>query len=128
MSRPVGIDPNIRLLAGDVVALSGVVVWDEPPGQEFVTVKIDGMHNSRPPVLVVERGRCSLASPAFQRGDRIYRFVEPSAFGRILALHDDKAWVQFESGDVCTCLLSHIERAPEPGESGEAVAPAYRRD
>lgn len=109
----------MKFRKGDVVSICGTVEYDRGmtgDDTDMLFIKINGNYTSlglTPNHF--EGAKLTLVLPRFDVGDSV-RFKigtdEKYFYGIILAISDGHAWIDYQSGDYCTRLLTSIEIVP----------------
>lgn len=100
------IDPNFRLVKGDVVSVEGVVKYDQDADDDRVFVVVPGAFND----LHLKPADLTLVRQNIRVGDR----VSTSGYeaGEVLSVAGEWAWVDFDGGSPITRHLHSLTRLP----------------
>jgi hypothetical protein len=98
---------------GDVVSVRATVKHGYQPGDDKdfgIGVQIDGYYQT----VFLPAEKLTLVHRHFEVGERVFS-ADDEAFGHVLAIHGNAAWVEREdNGQYLTLHLNVLERAPLP--------------
>lgn len=100
------IDPNFRLVKGDVVSVEGVVKYDQDADDERVFVVMPGAFND----LHVKPAGLTLVRQNIRVGDRVDAYG--LGIGEVLAINGEWAWVEIDGSSPVTRRVSSLARLP----------------